>query len=294
MYQVKNKVKQERWEDMLTNSYPDDYMNSTKNIDSKFSSVIGTFKKINKQKTSKPTMIVENQNETSQLVSVLESRLVNEKLNERVNEKDNESKGPDRLRDPEKSKPNFRTTANDQKTEFRKYKEPREEEYICPYEHDFFNRINFNFPHKIYKCPDTGLPSAENVLDILKHLALVCKNQYNFDPNNSGASIIIGPKFICFVPYNKEYRLHYNMKLFTDPWNYLNFFTMPELCRQFPETANLKDAHSPIEVQNYMELLTKVYVDKGIEVNQYKSDDEGDETYHLDSNARFAASLNGF
>lgn len=138
-------------------------------------------------------------------------------------------------------------------------------EYSCPYASEFYNRNSFDFPHKIYKCADGKLPDSKTALDVIKHLALICKKEFNFDFNNSGASLIMGPKFICFVPYNKEYRNHYNVKLFVQPWYYLNFFTMPDLEKQYPETAEIKECQKSYDFENIQSILRNVYVDKGIE-----------------------------
>ena len=283
------KIKKALWEDCLTESDPDGGFNiNTTNI-SKNTEKTDNLKKTKTKakKKQKEEIKVEIQNSTQN--EVLESKLV-----------------PPENKTGEGFRPIIQHS--EKQVVINQEEESKELEYTCPYEKEFFMRLNFNFAHKIYKCPGGELPDAEEVNEILKHLALACKKEFNFDFNNSGASIIVGPKFICFVPYNTEYRNHYNVKLFVEPWNYLSFFTMPELIKQFPETAKIKDAHNSLEFENFMDLLAKIYIKKEIEVIKHpvKVDEEastepeqviegaGTETYKNESTQRMEITQNNF
>lgn len=72
-------------------------------------------------------------------------------------------------------------------------------------------------------------------------------------------NLIIGQAFIGFIPYNKEYRLHYNKKLILEPWSYLGYYTVPLLTKQYPETAEITNANELVKFSNPIELLERVF-----------------------------------
>lgn len=125
--------------------------------------------------------------------------------------------------------------------------EEAEQKYVCPYEDVFYSTNEWNFPHKIYKNEKGQLPEPEKIMDVLEHLATVCELEFGFDIENGGLNLIMGPKFIAFIPYNSHYRDHYNVKLLCEPWNYTGYFTLPDLQKQYPETAVIKDAMKLVE-----------------------------------------------
>jgi hypothetical protein len=88
--------------------------------------------------------------------------------------------------------------------------------------------------------------------------------EFNFDLNNGGASLIMCNHFIAFIPYNTHYRLHYGVKLHVEPWNYLGYYTLPELQKQYPETANIKQCWDLVDFEEPHEILLKSY-DRSIE-----------------------------
>jgi len=133
--------------------------------------------------------------------------------------------------------------------------------YTCPYESDFYQIENWGFPHKFYRCPDGHLPEGAQMLLVLEHLAICVERDFNFELNTGGLNLMITDKFIGWVPYTKHYRDHYNTKLYLEPWNYLGYYTFPELQKQYPETAEIAHSNKFLEFEDPICLRQKVFVD---------------------------------
>jgi hypothetical protein len=82
----------------------------------------------------------------------------------------------------------------------------------------------------------------------------------NVDLDVGGLNLIIGAKFVGWVPYTRHYRDHYNTKLYLEPWNYLGYYTFPELLKQYPETSCINEANKFFEFEDPISLRDKVFV----------------------------------
>merc|ERR1712232_102160 len=88
------------------------------------------------------------------------------------------------------------------------------------------------------------------------------QNIYDFELSTGGLNLIMGHQFIGWIPYTKHYRDHYNTKLYLEPWNYLGFYTFPELFKQYPETSCIAECNKNLEFENPIKILDEVFVNQ--------------------------------
>jgi hypothetical protein len=61
------------------------------------------------------------------------------------------------------------------------------------------------------------------------------------DPQHSGFTYILSPKFILLVIQNEPYYKYQDNHMFLQPWSYLGFFTFPTFKKTWPQTDSIDE-----------------------------------------------------